>query len=215
MMYRGPDDDAGELSFPVKAITFNHRQMAFYKAYEQDPTNQAVLGTLERGIRGVRMISSKTPVYLVKQLVNLHNLSHGGSGVHLFDLFDASLELEKEWQAHCLSIGLTASNASAYQKSYESFLSEKSDKFSTYKAFEATKSLAHRLQDFGIFKAWRMWCNSNLDFLDGTIPVSNMITTCHALVNTILSNTKRFYEKNVVGKVLFEALKLAVRNLVL
>lgn len=204
MMYRSEDEQ-----FPVKAITFNHRQMAFYRAFEENPTAPAVVGTKERGIKSVRMISSTCPPYLVKQLVHLHNLSHGGSGVHIFDLLDGSLEIEQAWQAKCHKTGLTATNAAAYQKHYEEFLFEKSDKFGTYKAFEATKSLAHRLADFGLMKTWRSWCNAHLDFLDTTVSVNNIIATCHATVNTVMSNTKRFYDKQIVGRILLEALKLA------
>lgn len=204
MMYRSVDEE-----WPVKAITFNHRQMAFYRAYDENPT-QAVLDTRDRGIKSVRMISHDCPVYLVKHLVHVHNLNHGGSGLHIFDLLDSALDLEQAWQAQCQSTGLTASNAAAYQKHYEDFVFTRSDKFTTYKAFESTKALAHRLKEHGILKTWRAWCNAHLDFLDNSIAVGTMIQTCHAMVNTILANTKRFYDKGVVGQVLFEALKLAV-----
>ena len=73
-------------SGPLRLITFNHRQMAFYKAYEENPNAPAVVGTLDRGLRSVRMLSSHCPDYLVRDLVRLHNLSHGGSGLHMFDL---------------------------------------------------------------------------------------------------------------------------------
>lgn len=94
MQYR---DDTKE--WPIEAITFNHRQMAFYKAYEENPNAPAVVGTLDRGLRSVRMLSSHCPDYLVRDLVRLHNLSHGGSGLHMFDLIDSALELEQAWQS--------------------------------------------------------------------------------------------------------------------
>ena len=205
MQYR---DDTKE--WPIEAITFNRRQMAFYKAYEENPNAPAVVGTLDRGLRSVRMLSSHCPDYLVRDLVRLHNLSHGGSGLHMFDLIDSALELEQAWQAKCAITGVTAANPTAYQKLYEEFMFANSDKFATYKSFESTKSFAHRLKDFGIMKSWRSWCQSHLDFLDSSVSIQSMIATCHAMVNTVLSNTNRFYSKSTVGRVLFEALKLAV-----
>lgn len=105
MQYR---DESEEL--PVKAITFNHRQMAFYQAKSESPDSLPLLQTEERGLKGVRMLRHDCPVYLIKEMVRLHNLSHGGSGVHIFDIIDHALELEDMWQAHCSKTGLTAGN---------------------------------------------------------------------------------------------------------
>lgn len=97
-----------------------------------------------------------------------------------------------------------------YAKQYEDHVFATSDKFTSWKSFENTKSLAHRLEDFGVMKMWRSWCQAHLNFLDATVSIQGVISTCHTMVNTILSTTRRFYDKKKVSKVLFEALKLSV-----
>lgn len=107
MQYQSADE-----YLPVEAITFNHRQVAFYRAYAECPDNAAIKATLEHGIRGVRMLSSDCPLYLVKDLIKLHNLSHNGSGLHMWELMDYALELEEQWTVYCGDHGLTAANPS-------------------------------------------------------------------------------------------------------
>ena len=96
------------------------------------------------------------------------------------------LEIEQSWQA----TGLTASNAPAYQKHYEEFLFQNSDKFGTYKVFEATKSLKTQT-GFGFMKTWRPWCNAHLDFI---------VATCHATVNTVMSQQQAFLRQTECGR---------------
>lgn len=93
---------------PVQALTFNHRRAAFYKAYRESPTSAAVLATKQKGLKGCRMLSHKCPVYLVKELVRLHNLSHGGSGYTFWDMLDHSLDLEEQWTAHSSGKGISS-----------------------------------------------------------------------------------------------------------
>ena len=103
---------------------------------------------------------------------------------------------------------------SLYAKQYEVFLQEKSEKFNTWKHFEQTKSLAHRLRDFGISSQFRKWCQSHLCFLDTSVSVQNMISTCHAIANVVINNMRRMYDKRMTGSVMMEILKLAVRALI-
>ena len=106
-MYRSDEQD-----LPVLAITFNHRQAAFYRADQEHPEAPAMQSTRSRGLKSVRMLKHTCPIYLVKELVKLHNLSHGGSGFHMWETMDHAMEIEEEWAVKCASTGLTASNAS-------------------------------------------------------------------------------------------------------
>lgn len=98
-------------SLPVAAITFNHRREALYRAVKEAPTAPAILQTLSTGLKACRMLSASTPVYCIRELVRLHNLAHGGSGVNFFDIVDHALEIEQRWQFHCQERGITAANA--------------------------------------------------------------------------------------------------------
>lgn len=106
-MYRSEEQD-----LPVLAITFNHRQAAFYRADQEHSESAALQSTRNRGLKSVRMLKHNCPIYLVKELVKLHNLSHGGSGFHMWETMDHALEIEDEWAVKCNLTGLTATNAS-------------------------------------------------------------------------------------------------------
>ena len=56
------------------------------------------------------MLASHTPVYLIKSLVHIHNMSHSGSGWSLWDALDHALDLEAEWGAHASEKGISAAH---------------------------------------------------------------------------------------------------------
>ena len=99
-------------SLPVLAITFNHRREAFYRADEIAPNCSAMMATKAHPLQGCRMLAHDAPIYCVKELVKLHNLSHGGSGLNIWDMVDHSLELEQQWSVYAQEKGITTANAS-------------------------------------------------------------------------------------------------------
>lgn len=101
----------------------------------------------------------------------------------------------------------------AYAKAYEEWLFARSDKFTAWKHYENTKSLAHRLKDYNIAGSFRTWCQSHLVFLDNTVSIQSTLSTCHAAVTTVISSMKRFYDKKMIAMVLLETLKLTARSL--
>lgn len=199
-----------EKSLPVAAITFNHRREAFYRADLEAPNAPAMLSTKAAGLKQCKMLASDTPTYLIKELVKVHNLSHTGSGVNIWDLIEHALDVERQWTVHCREKGISSTNGAAYAKMYEDFLLARTDKFATWKPFEHSKALAHRLEDFKISDSFRHWCQCHMSFLDHRMNMLNTICTMHTAVNIIMTLMRRFYPKNVIGEVIFETLKLTV-----
>lgn len=98
-------------SLPVHAITFNHRREAFYRADEIAPNCPPMIATKAHPLQGCRMLAHDAPIYCVKELVKLHNLSHGGSGLNMWDMVDHALELEQQWSAYAQERGISTNNA--------------------------------------------------------------------------------------------------------
>ncbi len=199
-----------EKSLPVAAITFNHRREAFYRADQEAPNAGAMLSTKAAGLKQCKMLAFDTPTYLIKELVKVHNLSHTGSGVNIWDLIEHALDMERQWTVHIREKGITSANGAAYAKMYEDFLLARTDKFTTWKPFEHSKALAHRLEDFKISDSFKNWCQCHMSFLDHRMNMLNTICTMHTAVNIIMTLMRRFYPKNVIGEVIFETLKLTV-----
>ena len=87
-----------ERTMPVEAITFNHRQTAFYRAFDQHPEAVAVFKTKSRGLRQMRMLAHDAPIYVVIRLCKVHNEYHGGSGSTFWDYLDLGLVLEANFR---------------------------------------------------------------------------------------------------------------------
>lgn len=199
-----------EKQLPVEAITFNHRREAFYRADKESPDAPPMVSTKATGLKQCKMLMSTTPVYLIKELVKVHNLSHIGSGVNIWDLIDHALDIEKAWTVHCRERGITSANGGAYAKLYEEYLMSRTDKFTSWKPYEACKALAHRLEDYQISKVFRDWCQCHMSFLDSRMNLMHTINTMHTAVNIISTLMKRFYDKRLIGQVMLETLKLTV-----
>ena len=101
------------------------------------------------------------------------------------------------------------SHRSSYQKLYEEFVLERTDKFSSWKPFEHAKALAHRLNDYNVMQDFRRWCNEHMDFLEPKMNIQGVILTCHTATNVIIGSLKRYYPRETVSRVIFETLKLA------
>ena len=67
-------------SFPVCAITYNHRSEAMYRAIQRDPENVYVKRSLASGLENVRMLSSETPAEVRRLLCNMHSTYQDGTG---------------------------------------------------------------------------------------------------------------------------------------
>lgn len=59
-----------EKTLPLEAIAFNHRPEAFYRADMASPNAPAMLFTKSSGVKGCKLFSAATPVYLIKVLAN-------------------------------------------------------------------------------------------------------------------------------------------------
>ena len=67
------------------ALSFASLTESFYMALEDDPCNESLLLTLNKGLE-CRLLSNKMPSNIVRYLVNLHNRFHSGSGTSFVEL---------------------------------------------------------------------------------------------------------------------------------
>ena len=76
------------------ALSFASLTEAFYTALNQDPSNQNLMLTLQRGLE-CRVLHARTPPAVLRYLVNLHNRFHTGSGTSFVELL--TLVPEVSW----------------------------------------------------------------------------------------------------------------------
>lgn len=91
---------------PARAITFNHRAEAFYRAKALAPDNLFVQGAQNLGLVGCRMLSARTPSPIIRYLMAYHNSFHGGSGVSFLEMGTEAVEVETKWKAACQNTGI-------------------------------------------------------------------------------------------------------------
>lgn len=89
----------------------------------------------------------------------------------------------------------------------------KSDRFPSWKPYEHSKALAHRLKEYGIWKSLRAWTNTHMNYLEPSLSYHGTILTIHTAVNVIVGAMKRYYNKSDIAQVILETIKLAVRGL--
>ena len=111
---------------------------------------------------------------------------------------------------HKFIVHIIVSLRASYAKMYEEFVMARTDKFLNWKPYEHAKALAHRLKDYNIMQPFRQWCNEHMNYLEQKMNIQSIILTCHTATNVIINSLKRYYPKDVVSKVIFETLKLAV-----
>lgn len=128
-----------ERTFPVRAITFNHRAEAFYRAKTEQPQNNFVLAAEKAGLVRVRMLDALTPAAARKYLMSFHNSFHGGSGYSFAEMGDECLAIEQNWRAYCTTKGLTSRNP-VYEKRYWEFVCNESRNFSSWRQFDSTST---------------------------------------------------------------------------
>ena len=196
-------------TFPLRAITFNHRAESFYRACEDDPGNQYVQAGLKQGLSNIRMLNAKTPRFAIRFLMNYHNSFHGGSGATFIELGEEALSIELAWKSHASDIGLT-SRSDDYEKKYGEYVKESSVNFHSWKPFDSTKAWVHNMQTYGQWSNFKMWATKHVDFLDTTFDNMNAISLMHAMSVVIIGSTKHYATKLEVGILLYEAMKFCV-----
>lgn len=118
--------------------------------------------------------------------------------------------LHLRYSCTCIVLLFFIEQRSAYQKLYETFLLENSDRFVSWKPFEHSKALGHRLQEYKLDVPFKKWCQSHMSFLDPNLNMQGAVLTMHTCVNVLLSSLKRFYDKQTISEVMLEVLKLTV-----
>ena len=57
---------------------------------------------------------------------------------------------------------------------------------------------------------FKLWCNSNVDFLDSRMNAFSTLAVMHELTQCVVGHMKRFYKKKFTGQLLLQALKHCV-----
>lgn len=158
-------------SFPVCAITYNHRSEAMYQAIQRDPENVYVKRSLASGLENVRMLSSETPEEVRRLLCNMHNTYHDGTGETWIALLDQAVKLMEEWDEK--NNGPEGSGLTTRNSQYDHFLEQ--FVFKTKQAtvwgeslniFRTTSILNNTFVKFSIKNQIREWCNHHQNFTD-------------------------------------------------
>ena len=71
---------------PYQAITWGSLSRAFYAAAEEEPNNEFIKASIQSGLRGASIFSSKTPTEVLQWLCDYHNAFHGGAGYSVAQL---------------------------------------------------------------------------------------------------------------------------------
>ena len=57
---------------------------------------------------------------------------------------------------------------------------------------------------------FKLWCNSNVDFLDSRMNAFSTLAVMHELTQCVVGHMKRLHGKKLTGQVLLQALKHCV-----
>ena len=159
-------------TFPVQAITYNHRSEAMYRAIARDTENAYVARALATGLENVRLLASTTPPDVRSALCSMHNNYHFGAGDTFLSLLDKSEELMAAWEQRVNGpngTGLTTRNSQ-----YDTFL----EKFvfgemgggafwgDSLNFFKTTCVVNNYFAKFGLKDDLRAWTNANMHFAE-------------------------------------------------
>jgi hypothetical protein len=93
--------------FPARAISFDHRAESYYRQREKNSGNHYILQATRSGLRRVRMLAHRTPMFIIRYLVLRHNKEHGGSPNSVLDMGAEAIKLEAGWKAYARKNGIT------------------------------------------------------------------------------------------------------------
>lgn len=199
--------------FPARAISFNHRAESYYRQQEKNSGNHYILQATRSGLRRVRMLAHRTPMFIIRYLVLWHNKEHGGSPNSVLDMGAEAIKLEAGWKAYAHKNGITTKDKE-YEKKYWVWVQGQSKTFKSWREFESLKALVHTFEFYDIWDPLVEWMNNHVDFLDTRLEQGYIISTMHSLVVIISGYMRRFYPKWMTASMVFEAVKFCAPTLV-
>ena len=86
---------------PVMALSFGSLSEAFYEALIAEPDNPQLVSTLAKGLE-TKLLSVKTPMSVLRLLVNLHNKFHSGAATSYLELIQCVPNVPRpQWCMPC------------------------------------------------------------------------------------------------------------------
>ena len=168
-------------TLPAKALTWNHRVEAFYRAHAEDPTNPFIVQALSKGLIGVRMLRDNVPRSVMEWLVNYHNDWHSGSGFSVVQLIKLAMQIEAFWIVKCKAEKLKAKDA-GYDAKYDAFLKANAQgRMTKWKHYDCAKAFAHRLKKFDIYDKTLSWLDAETDYLHPALQYQSVLSVLHTL----------------------------------
>lgn len=208
---------SAQKEFPVELGSFNHRAEALYRAHAECPENFYVKSAIERGLQRVSILDSRTPNSIWSKVISVLNGFHKGAGSNIMDYLQEALRLESHWRADCQKTFLSSSNP-RYMELQATFILAKSASsdfsgyFKTWSNYQDALALAHCLDRFQIREPLFKWFNQNVNFLKDGFEALPCLSQMHQLCLIIQGTMRKYYDKQLIGIMIYEALKFCVSS---
>ncbi|CAK9044482.1 Uncharacterized protein (Fragment) [Durusdinium trenchii] len=192
-------------------------QRALYRAHAECPENFYVKSAIERGLQRVSILDSRTPNSIWSKVISVLNGFHKGAGSNIMDYLQEALRLESHWRADCQKTFLSSSNP-RYMELQATFILAKSASsdfsgyFKTWSNYQDALALAHCLDRFQIREPLFKWFNQNVNFLKDGFEALPCLSQMHQLCLIIQGTMRKYYDKQLIGIMIYEALKFCVSS---